>query len=144
MSHVLSCFDLSGDGRDLRAFVFVYGTLRQGHSNNNLLRNEVFFAEAKKVERYTMVDAACRAFPAGVMEPPTCTIHGDLYAVTDETLARLDRLEGTPHHYQRRRVLVETDEETVFAWIYIQLDVRDRPIVESGDWSRYLIDTYAT
>jgi len=44
---------------------------------------------------------------------------GGLYAITAADIAKLDQLEGHPHSYERRRVVVEHIGAPVAAWAYV-------------------------
>ena len=66
-------------------------------------------------------------------------VAGELLAVDAATFARLDRLEGYPNFYGRRRVPVLLDDGTrVNAWVYV---MRNRPAnavpIPGGDWRAY-------
>lgn len=99
--------------------VFVYGTLRGGQANSHLLENVAFYGWGKTRE------PAFRMYSAGgfsiVCREGDEQIVGEVYAVDDETLSRLDRLEGHPGWYRRQIVTIELERGTmVRAWIYLQ------------------------
>lgn len=83
--------------------VFVYGTLKRGHGNYHLLEASTYIGQALTMESFTLygdgIPYCCREGHAPL------PVRGELYRVSDEALARLDRLEGVPHHYQRTTVL---------------------------------------
>jgi len=112
------------------ARVFVYGTLKRGHGNHRLLEGGGARYAGDAQVAGTMHDYG--AFPA-VSLSGRGTIHGEVYEVTNETLSRLDRLEGTPTFYQRTRVRMSTGME---AWIYVMNSDRlaDTRRVPSGRW----------
>ncbi len=70
-------------------------------------------------------------FPACVQDNNSeKTILGEVWQATDETLKRLDRLEGYPNFYDR----VEVDTFAGKAWIYINNKAAEYPEISSGDW----------
>jgi gamma-glutamylaminecyclotransferase len=74
------------------AYLFVYGTLKRGHSRSPLLRDEHFIGPAKTVPRYRLVD--CGQFPGLVSRPEDgLSVEGELWQVSDACLARLDEIE---------------------------------------------------
>lgn len=89
--------------------IFVYGTLRRGYGNNRLLEGQTFLGEAyTRDPNFAMVSNGW--FPYVIRQAtdyyhdqPNAIGHiwGELWEVDDEALARCDRLEGTPNHYQR-------------------------------------------
>lgn len=118
----------------LRFNVFVYGTLRRGEGNHRLLESARFVGAGRTVKAMTMIDV-CGAFPAVVTGPGPSRIVGEVYAVDDETLLRLDRLEGVPHFYDRDVFVIELEGgEQVCAMTYVQREADGRPVIASGDW----------
>lgn len=88
--------------------VFVYGTLKRGHGNNRLLEGSRFVGEARTVRHLHMRQWAGGGFPYLIDDagPDRRQCAGEVYEVDVATLARLDILEGVPHHYQRRPLSV--------------------------------------
>lgn len=121
-----------------KTLVFVYGTLRRGCGNHDLLTGARFVATGRTVEQLTMVDLG--AFPAVVPFCGSTPIVGEIYEVDAATLERLDRLEGYPHHYDRRRFAVEPDDAdkarcTPWVYVYRRLPLGSYDVVAGGDWT---------
>ena len=59
--------------------------------------------------------------------------------MSEETFARLDRLEGFPNLYGRERIPVLLEDGTrVEAWVYVMRRLPERSVViEGGDWRAY-------
>lgn len=74
--------------------VFVYGTLKRGLSNHGWMRGQTFLGEARTVPRYRMFDLG--GYPGMVLadEGEGGAIEGEVWAVDEEGLRGLDRLEG--------------------------------------------------
>jgi gamma-glutamylcyclotransferase (GGCT)/AIG2-like uncharacterized protein YtfP len=86
--------------------LFVYGTLRQGGPNHPLLAAARFVDAARTAERYALfVDGIPFLAPV----PAVHHVRGEVYAVSAETLAEIDRLEGHPRWYERRPIQVVLD-----------------------------------
>lgn len=84
--------------------VFVYGTLLSGFGNNRLLQVPGATLVAKGVRTrpiYTMISLG--GFP-GVQKTGETSIEGEIYQVTDQVRASLDRLESHPGFYERSYV----------------------------------------
>jgi gamma-glutamylcyclotransferase (GGCT)/AIG2-like uncharacterized protein YtfP len=81
--------------------VFVYGTLKRGHPNNSLLVGSEFLGEAVTVPTYKMVETS---FPVIMPDPSGKPVAGEIYAVDDATLARLDQLEREGRSYDRMMI----------------------------------------
>ena len=106
--------------------VFVYGTLKEGKSNNSLLK------DSKKITD-DMVDGriySLGGFPG--LKHEAGTVYGEVYEVDDETLARMDHLEGHPKFYTREPI---TTQRGVICWCYFyNHDVHKRHQITSGVW----------
>lgn len=73
--------------------VFVYGTLKNGEGNNHLLDDSAFIGAAvTDTAEYSMLDGG---FPVVLpAETGGLAVAGEIWEVDDQTLVRLDRLEG--------------------------------------------------
>lgn len=95
--------------------VFVYGTLKKGFSNHiQHLGKAEFVGKASTISRWTMIGKG-RGFPYVVEMDHSKghNIKGEVYRVTPEELARLDRLEGVAHnHYKKVFAYVRFDDGT--------------------------------
>ena len=117
--------------------VFVYGTLLSEEPNNILLSSSKFLGE-DSVEGFQMFNLGM--FPACVPVSENftgyATIVGEVWEVDDETLKRLDYLEGYPNFYDRKEV------ETSFGKALIYFTPRqgdwlpDAPTIANGDWKK--------
>ncbi len=114
--------------------VAVYGSLKKGRGNHHILHNAEYLGEIKIEPKFTLVSLG--GFP-GLVPNGTQEVKGELYKVDDETMRRLDWLEGHPHFYVRE--VVNTDKGE--AWVYRLSDGylgrtqgRNLPVVASGEW----------
>ncbi len=97
--------------------VFVYGTLKRGLRNNELLAGEQFLREARTLPIYRLYDGG--PYPCLVEDQPQgLAIRGEIWCVNETTLARLDEFEGVPHLFVRREIGVEGSATPVFAYLY--------------------------
>jgi gamma-glutamylcyclotransferase (GGCT)/AIG2-like uncharacterized protein YtfP len=108
------------------ATVFVYGTLKRGHGNwHRLLKDQsVFLGEAVSVSaNYVMLNGS---FPRVLDSANGHQIFGELFEVNTQVLKALDRLEGHPHWYRRkRRQFRMADGCKRQAWVYIMQPERE-------------------
>lgn len=110
--------------------VFVYGSLLRGMHNHRLLDGARFVGAARTPPRFTLRDLG--SFPAIVAGGRT-QIVGEIYEVDAETLERLDRLEGHPHHYRREPIELERGEVAEI-YVYVAPLGARAHAVPSGDW----------
>ncbi|MBP1933221.1 gamma-glutamylcyclotransferase family protein [Ammoniphilus resinae] len=121
-------------------YVFVYGTLRQEESNHHYLAGSTKVAIAARTNG-RLVDTSY-GYPA-LFQDSSCRVNGEVYKVNDETMRRLDHLEGyygpgnPQNHYERFIVPIETDVKTIPAWVYVYAKNRSATNfkqVDEGDW----------
>jgi len=116
--------------------LFVYGTLKRPWGNHRLLveHKSRFIGDATTLEQFVLTDG----FPyvwkpsvkfRGIYTDYLGQVVGELYAVTHEGLAAVDRLEGHPNYYRRTPIQVvfgpEDDQTTVTAGIYLRQESID-------------------
>lgn len=106
---------------------FVYGSLKFGYWNNDLLADSKRLGEFITKDKFLLTDVG---FPYLVPESvhtdavghPTLRVVGEVYTVSSKAVeASLDALEGvSSNHYERQQIEVESmagDTLTVFAYI---------------------------
>lgn len=130
-----------------RHYLIVYGTLRRGQGNSSTLEGSKFVGTIviDADQGFVMVDPTEGSFPAlvrakSIGQKPHSII-AEVYKVDDDTLRRIDKLEGTPYMYQRRRIEVRVRGRDVKAWVYIGnpkfFDLEEASVINDGDWKRY-------
>ncbi len=114
--------------------VFVYGTLRKGQVNSHLLHVCQFLGRAKTKAKYALY---AREIPFLSRTKEVSPVVGEVYAVDDNTLERLDELEKHPRWYRREKaeIILEERAMEMTAWIYF-CDVQEGELelIESGDF----------
>lgn len=115
--------------------VFVYGTLKAGKLNHRIIEGNDFLGE----DYIQGFDLFCGGgFPWIVPSEASDTlVKGEVYEVDDETLERLDRLEGYSNGYTGfydRTEVVTTEGKTVLVYFMHDNSRNGRP-VPSGDWN---------
>lgn len=99
--------------------VFVYGTLKLGYGNNQLLQGSTFVGQARTLKPFWMLSTG--GFPVVFDDKRIYPVSGELWEVTEQTLLRLDRLEGHPTWYCRKETLVDIADTGIHdtGWMYI-------------------------
>ena len=99
--------------------VFVYGTLKRGGGNHRHLRGQKFLGPARTGPGVTLY--ALGEYPGMVSDPyDTAGVEGELWAVDDACLRRLDLLEGVAEGlYQRVRIALLPPHDRVPAETYL-------------------------
>lgn len=111
-----------------RQLVFVYGTLKRGEKNHHWLEGASWQGEAE-LSGVLLHDLG--PFPMAVIGDGTAI--GEVYAVDEPGLARLDELEGYPRLYDRQMLSLNDGRQ---AWVYLGRlrQVRHAPLVVGGSW----------
>ena len=111
-----------------RQLVFVYGTLKRGAVNHHWLEGASWQGEAKLLG-VLLHDLG--PFPMAVIGDGTAI--GEVYAVEEHGLARLDELEGYPRLYDRQMLSLNDGRQ---AWVYLgrPRQVRHAPLLAGGSW----------
>lgn len=95
--------------------VAVYGTLKQGHGNHRLIQQDP--VSIGYISGHRLYQSG---IPFLVKDHTSeYEVQVEIYEVDDETLQRLDRLEGHPSAYRREILSVSTDEGNRDAWTYL-------------------------
>jgi gamma-glutamylcyclotransferase (GGCT)/AIG2-like uncharacterized protein YtfP len=120
-----------GSAGILTQAVFVYGTLRRGEANHQWLGDAPFLGQHRTPPRYTLLDLG--PYPAAVAKGNTAIL-GELYALDDVLLARLDQLEDYPREYTRARIPACQGS----AWMYLYRRFPPAAtIIPGGDWCHW-------
>lgn len=114
--------------------IFVYGTLKRGRSNHGHLYGQHYIGLAMTQPRYRLHDLG--GYPGMVLdERDGISIHGEIWEVNAECLARLDELEDIDGgEYVRERVplLPPNDQDYVEGYRYFR-EITNAPDV-GGHW----------
>jgi gamma-glutamylcyclotransferase (GGCT)/AIG2-like uncharacterized protein YtfP len=111
--------------------VFVYGSLKAAQSNHHWLAAAPFLGR-RRLSGAVLHER--QGFPMALLTgTATDVVHGELYALSGDGLARLDQLEDYPHDYDRSLCILSSGER---AWVYHgRLEqVEGTPRVALGDW----------
>lgn len=100
----------------MKTAIFVYGTLKSGQQNNDLLFGQQFLGPARTSPCYRLYD--CCGYPALVDDPEGVAVQGEVWEVSDEVLRNLDEYEGLPNLYSRRPILLQGSNSPMQAYFY--------------------------
>ena len=98
--------------------VFVYGTLKQGHANNELVKDSELIEQEAYVKDMSLINS--RAYPFAI-DKKNSFVLGELYRIAKDRIKLLDLLENYPTMYNRKKVEiyeVRTGYRIGTAWIY--------------------------
>jgi gamma-glutamylcyclotransferase (GGCT)/AIG2-like uncharacterized protein YtfP len=120
-----------GNGADSDALVFVYGSLKRGMANHHQLLG-ARPAGPCLLEGLDLYDLGPfpMAVPSGRAQ---AKLKGELYWLSASQLKELDRFEGTPRLYERKRWLISAGS---WCWVYLgrPRQVRYVEQLKEGEW----------
>ena len=100
-----------------KVHLFVYGTLKQGCRKNYLLNGQEFLGPIRTQSRYRLYD--CGAFPCLVrVASGGVAAHGELWAVDEDALRRIDEWEDAPNLFIRQSIDLENFDRPAEAYFY--------------------------
>jgi gamma-glutamylaminecyclotransferase len=103
------------NGRIDQTILFVYGTLKHGHSNHFRLADQEFLGEATTEPRYRAVDLG--EHPGLIVDKTDgLAVKGELWAVNERCLAELDEFEEVPGPFAREVIAIAGRNDVVFAY----------------------------
>ncbi|MFP4655392.1 MAG: gamma-glutamylcyclotransferase [Methanohalobium sp.] len=112
-------------------YLFVYGTLKRGCPNCDLLMGADFICSTYTANKFTMLDFGI--FP-GVVEGNASQIYGELYDIDSDSLESVDKFEGEWFNRDITKL-----ENGVNALMYYLVKIpktfqNNYNIVENGNW----------
>lgn len=126
-------------------FIFVYGTLKRGGWNNDIL-SECEFVGTGTARGCVLIDmGACPGMVPGRVGSPLSDNNatGEVYSVPDHLfpslLQQLDKLENVDRMYIRVRlsVVLDNGKRLGCATYLYMLNLNDDIVVEGGDWDQH-------
>ena len=114
-------------------YVFTYGTLMRGLYNHHYAEQSEFIDEGKTVDKFKMYSGG---FPFLTRKDEESVAIGEIYRVSVEQLAAMDRLEGHPRFYERQIIpVVDSQGKKYRAWVYLaDMETVERYLIKPSDW----------
>jgi gamma-glutamylcyclotransferase (GGCT)/AIG2-like uncharacterized protein YtfP len=130
--------------------VFVYGTLLRGFGNHEYCLKDSTFVKEDSLPKFEMrTHGSYPGIRPLVWNRATSKVHGEIYEVNEQTLERLDHLEGiVPEvavqngrprdsgNYTREVVKTESGEEV---FVYVKCRCKDymKHVIRDGRWKSF-------
>jgi len=101
--------------------LFVYGSLKKGFDNHNLLNKYALrLGKAKTVNSFGMFEDTFGNYPY-LTDTRLNIIEGEIYQIRrKELMDKLDIFEGSPEYYERRKIKIKSHHGIQKAFVYIQ------------------------
>ena len=125
--------------------LFVYGSLKKGFDNHNLLGNSAKrLGKARTVKKFSMYEDSFGNYPY-IVDEPYSKIQGELYQITRaELMQKIDEFEGAPDYYIRKKIEVKSHHGVQRAFVYIREEAEvsneQEPLKEWSNNIDYKVD----
>lgn len=105
-------------------YIAVYGTLKYGYSNyHRYLGDSTYIGSGTTKNKYPLI---IKGLPYLINKKGVGhNVIVDVFRINDDTLARLDKLEGHPNWYERKQVQINVEKEEVKCWVYFNNREKD-------------------
>lgn len=108
-------------------YVAVYGTLKKGNSNyHNYLSDSTFVGSGVTSDKYPLVVPSMLPYLLN-KKGEGHHVEVDVFKVSGSVLKDLDRLEGHPNFYTRKKINIKLKDTIVSCWIYFNLKMELTP-----------------
>lgn len=95
-------------------YIFTYGTLKRGFSNNHFLNDALFVSNSITCEKYSMYPCTNNMFPFLIKSEKKHQIKGEVFKTNSKKLLDdLDYLEGYPNLYLREFINVKLENNSI-------------------------------
>lgn len=101
----------------MKTLLFLYGTLKRGCRNHQLMEGQEFLGPSRTLPRYHLYDRG--PYPCLVEDDAGgVAVRGELWRVDASALTRLDKFEEIGHTFARREVALADVTGPVFVYFY--------------------------
>jgi len=100
----------------LEIYIFIYGSLKKGFDNHDILKGAKYISKAKTIRSFAMFEETSGNYPYLLKEKNKGypKIKGELYKINrKDILKKIDSFEGTPDYYKRERIKVKTKKKEI-------------------------------
>jgi gamma-glutamylaminecyclotransferase len=106
--------------------VAVYGTLKMGYSNYwHYLSSSRYVDSGRTLNKYPLIIKGLPYLLDDVSKGHNVEV--DIFAVSESTLEKLDRLEGHPNWYRRKKIPIRVGHRILSCWIYFNMSEKATP-----------------
>jgi len=124
--HKQGVITISGRGKfikeeQFRVYLFVYGSLKKGFQNNDILAEANYISKAKTISKFAMYKEDNKNYPYIIKDSLVGQkIDGELYEITrKDLLEKIDNFEGAPNYFKQTNVFITTRSKKLRAKTYI-------------------------
>ena len=107
--------------KEFKVYLFVYGTLKKGFQNNDMLSQANYISKAKTVNKFAMYKEIDKEYPYIIKDASLGkNIDGELYEITrKDLLEKIDTFEGAPDYFKQTSIMITTRRQKFKAKTYV-------------------------
>ena len=105
----------------IKITIFVYGSLKRGFDNNDILKDAQYLCKAETVRSFAMFEETSGNYPYLLKNRNKgySKIKGELYKIyRKDILEKIDNFEGAPDYYKREKIKVKTSKKEKLVQTY--------------------------
>ena len=100
----------------IEIIIFVYGSLKRGFDNNDMLKDAQYICKAETVKSFAMFEEISGSYPYLLKDKNKgySKIKGELYKIyRKDILKKIDYFEGAPDYYKREKIKVKKNNKEI-------------------------------
>lgn len=107
--------------KEFKVYLFVYGSLKKGFENNDMLSQANYISKAKTVNKFAMYKEIDKEYPYIIKDASLGqNIDGELYEITrKDVLEQIDTFEGAPDYFKQTSIMIITRRQKLKAKTYV-------------------------
>ena len=124
--HKQGVITINGRGKfikeeQFKVYLFVYGSLKKGFQNHDILSQANYISKAKTSSKFAMYKEIDKDYPYIIKDNVIGqNIDGELYEITrKDLLKKVDDFEGAPDYFKQTNIVVTTRSKKIKAKTYI-------------------------
>lgn len=104
-----------------KVYLFVYGSLKRGFENHDILADANYISQAKTLRKFAMYKEENKDYPY-IIDDVVFGRHidGEIYEITrKDILQKVDEFEGAPEYFRHENIFVKTRSRKIKVKTYI-------------------------
>jgi len=104
-----------------KIYLFVYGSLKKGFENHDILSDANYISQAKTLRKFAMYKEENHDYPYIIDDAQYGqNIDGEVYEITrQDLLQRVDEFEGAPTYFKHENIFVQTRTRRIKVKTYV-------------------------
>ena len=112
--------------KQFKTYLFVYGSLKKGFENHDILSDANYISQAKTLRKFAMYKEENHDYPYIIDDSQHGqNIDGEVYEITrQDILKRVDEFENAPKYFKHENIFVQTRSRKIKVKAYVLSEPR--------------------